>query len=278
MSALLTLENVGKTFVVDGKPVVAVGDVSLAIAANEFVSIVGSSGCGKSTLLNIVGGLEEASTGVVRIGGQPVTGPGRDRGFVFQGYSLFEWQTVAGNIRFALEKSRLSRAEKDERVAHFVAAVGLRGFENAYPGQLSGGMRQRVAIARALVYRPQILLMDEPFGALDAQTRGMMQELLLRVWEDHKVTVLFVTHDVDEAVYLADRVVVLASRPGRIKREIRVPLARPRDYDIVADPEFAAIKREILADIREETLKTMPPLPDAAPRHGGPAADPGLAP
>ncbi|ADE85150.1 ABC transporter ATP-binding protein [Rhodobacter capsulatus] len=264
MSALLTLENVGKTFTVDKKPVVAVEDVTLSIAENEFVSIVGSSGCGKSTLLNIVGGLEEASTGTVRIGGQPVTGPGRDRGFVFQGYSLFEWQTVAGNIRFALEKSRLSRAEKDERVAHFVNAVGLRGFENAHPGQLSGGMRQRVAIARALVYRPQILLMDEPFGALDAQTRGMMQELLLRVWEDHKVTVLFVTHDVDEAVFLADRVVVLASRPGRIKREIRVPLARPRDYDIVADPDFAAIKREILADIREETLKTMPaPLPAA---------------
>ena len=261
MSAFLQLTDLGKTFDVDGKPVVAVESVSLSIAPNEFVSIVGSSGCGKSTLLNIVGGLEEASRGEVRIGGVPVTGPGRDRGFVFQGYSLFEWLTVAGNIRFALEKSRLSRAEKTERVDHFVNAVGLRGFENAYPRQLSGGMRQRVAIARALVYRPQILLMDEPFGALDAQTRGMMQELLLQVWEDHKVTVLFVTHDVDEAVYLADRVVVLASRPGRIKREIPVPLARPRDYDIVADPEFVAIKREILADIREETLKTMPAMP-----------------
>ncbi|MBK1636483.1 ABC transporter ATP-binding protein [Rhodovulum adriaticum] len=257
MGALLTLDGVGKTFDVDGKPVAAVDSVDLAIAENEFVSIVGSSGCGKSTLLNIVGGLEEATAGEVRIAGKPVTGPGRDRGFVFQGYSLFEWKTVAGNIRFALEKSRLSRAEKAERVEHFIDAVGLRGFENAYPGQLSGGMRQRVAIARALVYRPRILLMDEPFGALDAQTRGMMQELLLRVWGDHKVTVLFVTHDVDEAVFLADRVVVLASRPGRIKREIRVPLARPRPYDIVADPGFVAIKREILSDIREETLKSM---------------------
>ncbi|MBN2906044.1 MAG: ABC transporter ATP-binding protein [Rhodobacteraceae bacterium] len=263
MTDRLVLDGVGKTFVVDRAPVVAVEGVNLSVAENEFVSIVGSSGCGKSTLLNIVGGLEEATHGQVRIDGVPVTGPGRDRGFVFQGYSLFEWKTVAGNIRFALEKTRLSRAEKAERVAHFVNAVGLRGFENAHPGQLSGGMRQRVAIARALVYRPQILLMDEPFGALDAQTRGMMQELLLRVWEDHKVTVLFVTHDVDEAIFLADRVVVLASRPGRIKRDIPVPLSRPRPYDIVAEPDFVAIKRDILADIREETLKTMatPPLP-----------------
>ncbi|MBK5934143.1 NitT/TauT family transport system ATP-binding protein [Rhodovulum imhoffii] len=255
--ALLEIDGIGKTFRVDGNDICAIDHVDLSVAENEFVSIVGSSGCGKSTLLNIVGGLEETTSGMVRIGGSPVEGPGRDRGFVFQGYSLFEWKTVESNIRFALEKTRLSRAEKDERVAHFIQAVGLAGFERAWPAQLSGGMRQRVAIARALVYRPRILLMDEPFGALDAQTRGMMQELLLRVWEDHKVTVLFVTHDVEEAVFLADRVVVLASRPGRIKRDLPVPLPRPRAYDIVAEPEFIALKRKILGDIREETLKTM---------------------
>src|SRR5690606_28026846 len=142
-------------------------------------------------------------------------------------------------------------------VDHFIREVGLSGFENAYPKQLSGGMRQRVAIARALVYKPSILLMDEPFGALDAQTRGMTQELLLKIWEEHKVTVLFVTHDVDEAIFLADRVVVLASRPGRVKKEIQIDLPRPRSFEIVTDPEFAAYKREILADIREETLKLM---------------------
>jgi len=181
--------------------------------------------------------------------------PGRDRGFVFQSYSLFEWMTVSGNIRFALEKSAMSRAEKDEMVAHFVNSVGLSGFEDAWPRQLSGGMRQRVAIARALVYRPSILLMDEPFGALDAQTRSLMQELLLKVWEEHKVTVMFVTHDVDEAIFLADRVIVLASRPGRVKREIAVNLPRPRAHELLTDPAFAALKREVLEQIREESLK-----------------------
>jgi NitT/TauT family transport system ATP-binding protein len=253
----VAIDAVGKIFRVDDVPLVAIERIDLDIRENEFVSIVGTSGCGKSTLLNMVGGLDEPSSGEIRIDGAPVTGPGRNRGFVFQSYSLFEWMTVQGNIRFALEKSAISKAEKAELVAHFIQAVGLSGFENAYPKQLSGGMRQRVAIARALVYKPSILLMDEPFGALDAQTRGMMQELLLKVWEDHKVTVLFVTHDVDEAIFLADRVVVLASRPGRVKKEILIDLARPRSFEIVTDIKFTAYKREILADIREETLKVM---------------------
>jgi NitT/TauT family transport system ATP-binding protein len=205
----------------------------------------------------MVGGLDEPTVGGIKIDGIPVQGPGRNRGFVFQSYGLFEWMTVRGNIQFALEKSNLPKAEKAELVAHFIAAVGLSGFEDAYPKQLSGGMRQRVAIARSLVYKPSILLMDEPFGALDAQTRSMMQELLLKVWEDHKVTLLFVTHDIDEAIFLSDRVVVLASRPGRVKKDIPIKLERPRSFDIVTDPAFSAYKKEILTDIREETLKIM---------------------
>jgi NitT/TauT family transport system ATP-binding protein len=253
----VAISDVKKVFTVNGAPFTAIEKINLDIQPNEFVAVVGTSGCGKSTLLNMVGGLEEPSFGQITIDGQPVTGPGRDRGFVFQSYSLFEWMTVAGNIRFALEKSKLSPAEKTEAVAELIQAVGLRGFENAWPHQLSGGMKQRVAIARALVYRPSILLMDEPFGALDAQTRGLMQELLLKIWEDHKVTVIFITHDVDEAIFLADRVVVLASRPGLVKSVHAVDLPRPRSPDLLTDPAFMAIKRKVLADIREESLKVM---------------------
>lgn len=257
MAPKISIRKVGKSFDVDGRKMVAIEEIDLDIAENEFVSIVGTSGCGKSTLLNMVGGLDEPSSGQILIDGKPVNGPGRDRGFVFQSYSLFEWMTVEGNIRFALEKSAMPAREKDEMVRHFIHAVGLAGFEKAWPKQLSGGMRQRVAIARALVYKPSILLMDEPFGALDAQTRGMMQELLLQIWTDHKVTCLFVTHDVDEAVFLADRVVVLASRPGRVKRDLVIDLPRPRQFDLVTSPEFSQTKRLILSDIREETLKLM---------------------
>ena len=251
------LAGVAKVFQVNRAPFVAIERIDLQILQNEFVSIVGTSGCGKSTLLNMVGGLDEPSAGEIRIDGASVRGPGRNRGFVFQSYSLFEWMTVEGNIRFALEKSAIAKSEKAELVRHYIHAVGLAGFETAYPKQLSGGMRQRVAIARALVYKPSILLMDEPFGALDAQTRGMMQELLLKVWEEHKVTVLFVTHDVDEAVFLSDRVIVLASRPGRVKRDIAINLERPRSFELLTDPRFTDYKREILAEIREETLKVM---------------------
>lgn len=253
----ITISNVGKTFGVEGEEFVAIERINLDIRENQFVSIVGTSGCGKSTLLNLVGGLDEPTYGEIRIDDRPVTGPGRDRGYVFQSYSLFEWMTVEGNIRFALEKSTISNPEKSELVSHFIHAVGLSGFEKAFPKHLSGGMRQRVAIARALVYKPSILLMDEPFGALDAQTRGMMQELLLKIWEDHKVTVLFVTHDVDEAIFLADRVIILASRPGLVKKDINIELDRPRTYEVLTDAKFSALKREILSDIREETLKVM---------------------
>lgn len=257
MAAKIHIDHVGKDFDVDGRRMVAIDTIDLTIEENQFVSIVGTSGCGKSTLLNMVGGLEDPTRGRILIDGMPVTGPGRDRGFVFQSYSLFEWMTVEGNIRFALEKSKMGAREKDEMTAHFIQAVGLAGFEKAWPKQLSGGMRQRVAIARALVYKPSILLMDEPFGALDAQTRSMMQELLLQIWTDHKVTCLFITHDVDEAIFLADRVVVLASRPGRVKRDMMIDLPRPRAFDLVTMPDFIDAKRTILSDIREETLQLM---------------------
>lgn len=237
--------------------VFVLNDVSLALATNEFVSVVGTSGCGKSTLLNIIAGLIDPTEGEVLVDGRPVRGPGRDRGVVFQTYTLFPWMPVWKNVHFALKKSSFSNKEKRELVSHFIETVGLRGFENAYPNQLSGGMRQRVAIARALVYKPDVLLMDEPFGALDAQTRGMMQELLLRVWEEHRITVMFITHDVDEAIFMSDRVLVMTARPGEIKKEFRVELPRPRNYEVMMSPQFVALKHAIVDTIREETLKSM---------------------
>ena len=233
--------------------VVAIEDLSLAVYDNEFVSLVGPSGCGKSTLLMMAAGLEPISAGDIRCDGVPVTGPGRDRGMVFQSYTLFPWLNVADNIRFALKKSGLPRAQQDALVADHIRLVGLEGFEKSHPSQLSGGMRQRVAIARALVYKPEMLLMDEPFGPLDAQTRLQMQELLLQVWQAHRTTVLFVTHDVEEAILLSDRIYVMTARPGKIKCEIRVDLPRPRNLlDTEVDPRFAALRRQVLGLIREE--------------------------
>jgi ABC-type nitrate/sulfonate/bicarbonate transport system ATPase subunit len=256
----ITIERVGQVFTKKGSPFVVLDDCSLNIKKNEFVTIVGSSGCGKSTLLNIVGGLTLPTYGDVLIDGQPISGHGRDRGIVFQSYSLFEWLSVEDNILFALKKSKLSSADKKALVQQYIAEVGLVGFEKSYPKELSGGMKQRVAIARALVYQPSVLLMDEPFGALDAQTRGMMQELLLNVWEKHKTTVLFITHDVDEAIFLSDRVVVMSARPGNVKIDKAIDLVRPRTYEMTTSPDFMEMKRELLDSIRVETLKTMAPI------------------
>ena len=253
----ISIDHIRQVFQRNGSPLVVLEDFNLDVAANEFVTIVGTSGCGKSTLLNIIGGLLEATAGEVRIDGRSIQGPGRDRGFVFQSYSLFEWLTVEKNILFALKKSGLPAAEKNAAVQHYIDIVGLKGFEKAYPKQLSGGMCQRVAIARALVYKPDVLLMDEPFGALDAQTRGMMQELLLKVWEEHRTTVVFITHDVEEAIFLSDRVIVMSSLPGRLKTQFKVPIARPRSYEVVTDAAFIDIKRQVIEAIREETLKAM---------------------
>jgi ABC-type nitrate/sulfonate/bicarbonate transport system ATPase subunit len=232
---------------------VALQDFSLHVDDNEFVALVGPSGCGKSTFLMMAAGLETISAGDIVFDGRPVTGPGPDRGVVFQSYTLFPWLTVEANIRFALSKSKLERSAQNALVQEYVGLVGLQGFERAYPNQLSGGMRQRVAIARALVYKPRMLLMDEPFGALDAQTRLQMQELLLQVWQTHRTTVLFVTHDVEEAILLSDRIYVMTARPGRIKAELRVDLPRPRTLlDTESDPRFAALRRQVLTLLRAE--------------------------
>lgn len=254
IKAKLELEHVWKRFsLADGQELVAIQDVSLFVGTNEFVSLVGPSGCGKSTLLMMAAGLETVSEGTIRVNGQEVVGPGRERGVVFQSYTLFPWLNVAENVRFALVKSGLGRAEQEERVKMYLQRVGLSDFARAMPNQLSGGMRQRVAIARALAAQPEILLMDEPFGALDAQTRLLMQDLLLHVWHQEQTTVLFVTHDVEEAILLSDRIYVMTARPGQIKAEIVVDLPRPRSLlETEALPRFVELRRQILALLRAE--------------------------
>jgi NitT/TauT family transport system ATP-binding protein len=239
-------------------PVEALSSVTLSLAKNEFVTLVGTSGCGKSTLLNIAAGLVDPTEGEALVDGQPIDGPGRDRGVVFQAYTLFPWMTALENIEFALKGEKMTQAERRKLALEHLELVGLSNFAKAYPKQLSGGMKQRVAIARALCYRPQILLMDEPFGALDAQTRLLMQELLTRVWESHRLTVLFVTHDVEEAVYISDRVLVMSNRPGRLKTEVKITLPRPRTLAMQETDEFLAFRRSILASIREESLAMEP--------------------
>ncbi len=226
--------------------VLALNGISFHVERNEFCVIVGPSGCGKSSLFYLIAGLEDRTDGTIRVGDKTVTEPGPDRGMVFQGYTLFPWLTVAQNVEYGPKRKGFPAAERKDIVDHYLAEVGLSKFANHYPSQLSGGMKQRVAIARALANDPEVLLMDEPFGALDSQTRHSMQKLLLRVWENTKKTVLFVTHDIDEAILLADRVVVMSGRPGQIKKEIRVDIPRPRTMDIVMEPSFIAMKREIL--------------------------------
>lgn len=255
----LQIQNLSKIYRTDGHEVVAVDEVSLAIRNQEFATILGPSGCGKSTLLRIVAGLVRPTRGVVRLDGQPIGGPGRDRGMVFQSYTLFPWLTVQENIQFGLELSGVPKADQEQIAREFVAKVGLRGFERAYPKALSGGMKQRVAIARALANNPAILLLDEPFGALDAQTRSLMQELLTGVWEELHKTILFVTHDVEEAIFLSDRVFVMTARPGRIKAEIHVSLERPRSYEVKASETFLTLKKQALTLIREEAIKATRP-------------------
>jgi NitT/TauT family transport system ATP-binding protein len=236
-----------------GHEVTALDDVSVTIEDKEFVCLVGPSGCGKTTLLRIVAGLETATSGMVTLNGEAITGPDLKRGMVFQEYSLFPWRTVIGNIAFGLEMQGIPKEERRTIARQYLGLVGLEQFETAYPNELSGGMRQRVAIARALANNPKVLLMDEPFGALDAQTRNKMQTELLEIWEKTKKTVIFVTHSVDEAVYLADRIVVLSARPGRIREVIEVGLPRPRDR---TDTEFARLRKYVLRLIQEnETVQ-----------------------
>jgi NitT/TauT family transport system ATP-binding protein len=251
----LELRGLCKTFGDGSGRVVALEGADLELADNEFVSLVGTSGCGKSTLLSIVAGLQEPTSGEVLVDGAPVRGPGRDRGVVFQTYTLFPWLTARENIEFALRGESLSKAERRDLALEQLTLVGLERFADAHPNQLSGGMKQRVAIARALSYRPQILLMDEPFGALDALTRQLMQELLTKVWEQHRLTVLFITHDVEESIYISDRVLVMTNRPGRIKKEVVVDMERPRRHEMLASAQFGELYGEVLESIREESLE-----------------------
>ena len=236
----LKLEEVSKTYPAGGRAVQALEDINLEVAEGELVCVVGQTGCGKSTLLQIAAGLEPPTTGRVYAGGQPVTGPDRRRGMVFQGFSLFPWLDVTGNVAFGLKV----RGVRDwpERVERILRLVGLEGFQQARTQHLSGGMAQRVALARTLVNEPRVLLLDEPFGALDAFTSMAMQDELVRIWQEERLTTLFVTHDIDEAIYLGNRVVVLTPRPGRVKCVLDVSLPRPRDR---AHPDFFYIRRQV---------------------------------
>jgi ABC-type nitrate/sulfonate/bicarbonate transport system ATPase subunit len=253
----LSIRNVGKTFPGVSRqapPTEALRPVSLDVADNDFITVLGPSGCGKSTLLRLVAGLEEPSTGEILLDDTPIRGPGADRGVVFQSYTLFPWLSVRRNICFGLREKGMALAEQREISDRFIARMGLRGFENHYPKQLSGGMQQRVAIARALANDPKILLLDEPFGALDNQTRLLMQELLLDTWEAARKTVLFVTHDIDEAIFMANRDVVFSARPGRIKSEVATDLPHPRHYTIKTSAAFMALKARLTEEIRVEAL------------------------
>ncbi|MDN6875060.1 ABC transporter ATP-binding protein [Pseudomonas citronellolis] len=236
----------------EGGTFAALEKVSFEVPDQQFAVIVGPSGCGKSSLLYLTAGLSEPTEGDIYVGGQRVDGPGADRGMVFQSYTLFPWLTVRENVEFGLKRRGLPATERKEIVDYYLNEVGLANFAGNYPKQLSGGMMQRVAIARALANDPQILLMDEPFGALDSQTRMQMQKLLLRVWDHSKKTVVFVTHDIDEAILLGDRVYVMGARPGRIKRILDVPIERPRSLDMVMDRQFIEMKREILGLLHDD--------------------------
>jgi len=255
----LSIQGVGRTFasVHGGAPTLALQPTNLEVAHNDFITVLGPSGCGKSTLLRIVAGLDTPSTGRVLLDGQPVVGPGADRGMVFQSYTLFPWLTVRENICFGLREKNMPAQQQQEIAGRFIDEVGLAGFESHYPKQLSGGMQQRVALARALANDPKILLLDEPFGALDNQTRALMQELLLSIWELHKKTVLFVTHDIDEAIFMANRCVVFSARPGRIKNELAIDLPYPRHYTVKTTQRFSELKAVVTEDIRAETLRTV---------------------
>ncbi len=238
-----------------GDMLLAVDSVTLDIADGEFVAIVGPSGCGKTTFLNAVDGLLPLTSGTLALDGRPITRPGRDRGMVFQQPSLLPWRTVIGNIVFGLELQGTSAAEARSRALRYTELVGLGGFEESFPLELSGGMQQRVNLARALAVDPDVLLLDEPFAALDAQTREMMQAELLRVWNQTRKTALFITHDIVEAVYLADRVIVFTARPGRVKEVLRVDIPRPRDLRVKRDPHFVEIEFRIWESIREEAAR-----------------------
>ncbi|HVM80761.1 MAG TPA: ABC transporter ATP-binding protein [Stellaceae bacterium] len=256
--AKLVIDNVALRFEPKhGPPVTALDNIFLEVGENEFSVIVGPSGCGKTSLLRLVAGLIKPTEGAIYLDGMQVTKPGKDRGMVFQSYTLFPWLNVQDNVEFGLKIGGLPLEERRDISSRFLAQVGLTGFERAYPKHLSGGMMQRVALARALANDPEVLLMDEPFGALDSQTRALMQEMLLEIWQRSSKTVLFITHDIDESILLGDRVYVMTARPGRIKEMVEIDIPRPRTVDVLTSPEFMSIKRRIMRSIHEEATKAL---------------------
>jgi sulfonate transport system ATP-binding protein len=256
ISPKISVQGITKTFALGKETFTALDHVSLDIADNEFVTVVGPSGCGKSTLLNILAGLDEPTAGQALVDGAAVSGPGPERGVIFQQYALFPWLTVRKNVEFGLKTARVPKTERHERAQHFIEMVGLEQFADALPKMLSGGMRQRCAIARAYAVNPSILLMDEPFGALDALTRVKLQEQLLDTWSKEQRTVLFITHDVDEAVFLANRVIVMAARPGRIYDVVDVDLPYPRSEEFRLSPEFADLRNHVWRSVYHQDGRT----------------------
>jgi NitT/TauT family transport system ATP-binding protein len=255
MTIALEVAGLRKTFAKDGKAIHILDVERFTAREGEFITIIGPSGCGKSTLLHMMGGFIGADAGEIRVYGQQVKEPGPDRGMMFQEFALFPWKTVAGNVAWGLETQGAPRAKIDEVVAKYLEMTGLADFRNHYPAELSGGMKQRVALARVLAFDPKVLLMDEPFGALDAQTRETMQEEVTRLWERTGKTIVFVTHDIEEAVYLGDRVVVLTARPGRIREEVKIDLPRPRGLEIKKSMQCHEYRNHIWDLIRVESRK-----------------------
>ena len=249
----LQVKNVSRIYEGNDGPVTAIRDVNLEVRESEFVMIVGPSGCGKTTLINIIGGLDTATSGEVLLDGKAVSGPGADRGMVFQGYSLFPWLTVQKNVEFGLKMKGVPATERTARARKYIELVGLSGFENALPKQLSGGMKQRTAIARTLANEPEVLLMDEPFGALDAQTRVVMQELLADISRRTGTTILFITHDIDEAVLLGERIYVMSRRPGTVRDVLTVSIPGERSHNSLVQPEFLAAKKKIMDMLWQES-------------------------
>jgi len=264
---ILEVQGLGKVYGSHQGPVTALQGIDFQVHRRELVCVLGPSGCGKSTLIRILAGLESHTSGQVLLDGQPVNGPGKDRGMVFQGYTLFPWLTVKKNVMFGLEVNGAGHNEAESQARQWLELVGLTKFADAYPHQLSGGMKQRVAIARALANQPRILLMDEPFGALDAQTRAKMQAHLLEIWRNIDITILFITHDLDEAIYLADRILVLKAHPGEVQEFIEVPVPRPRSPLQFNSPEFLATKARVEALIHPPSAHTDDdPEPDVVPQ------------
>jgi NitT/TauT family transport system ATP-binding protein len=251
----LEATGVRKSYAKDGRSLAVLDVERFTVRDGEFVTIIGPSGCGKSTLLHIMGGFIQAEAGAISVHGRQVKGPGPDRGMMFQEFALFPWKTVAGNVAWGLEAQGFPKREVEETVTRYLALIGLAEFRNHYPAELSGGMKQRVALARVLAFDPEVLLMDEPFGALDAQTRESMQEELTRLWERTGKTIVFVTHDIDEAVYLGDRVVVLTARPGRIREEVKIELPRPRSLEVKKSAQCHEYRNYIWDSIRTESRR-----------------------